>query len=112
MRRDFVANASHELRTPLTVIMGYLDGLAEDTDVPEAWHKPVIVMQDQAIRMRRLVRTSCSSQGWSPASRCRRTGSWMWRQSCLRPQGSPALPEHPTSIGVQLDSPVNLLAGE
>lgn len=51
MRRDFVANASHELRSPLTVISGYLDGLAEDRDLPSEWTQPVRQMQAQARRM-------------------------------------------------------------
>ena len=55
MRRDFVANASHELRSPLTVISGYLDSLAEDTEIPEEWAQPVSQMQMQAQRMNRIV---------------------------------------------------------
>jgi len=55
MRREFVANASHELRSPLTVITGYLDTLAEDAEVPEAWHKPLLQMQAQAYRMNDIV---------------------------------------------------------
>jgi two-component system phosphate regulon sensor histidine kinase PhoR len=55
VRRDFVANASHELRSPLTVIMGYLDALAEDERIPEGWRQPVVTMQEQAVRMRRLI---------------------------------------------------------
>ena len=51
MRRDFVANASHELRSPLTVISGYLDSLADDENVPDAWTKPIAQMQGQARRM-------------------------------------------------------------
>jgi two-component system phosphate regulon sensor histidine kinase PhoR len=55
MRRDFVANASHELRSPLTVISGYLDGLADDDSMPEAWAKPVSQMRGQAARMRQIL---------------------------------------------------------
>ncbi len=55
MRRDFVANASHELRSPLTVIAGYLDGLADDEDMPRGWERPVAQMQRQARRMSRLL---------------------------------------------------------
>ena len=55
MRRDFVANASHELRSPLTVITGYLDGIAEDSRVPEDWGQPIGRMRDQARRMTRIV---------------------------------------------------------
>jgi len=55
MRRDFVAYASHELRSPLTVINGYLDVMAEDENLPEAWENPVKQMQVQATRMRQIL---------------------------------------------------------
>lgn len=55
MRRDFVANASHELRSPLTVIAGYLDSLAEDSQLPEEWSHPIAQMQSQARRMNRIL---------------------------------------------------------
>jgi two-component system phosphate regulon sensor histidine kinase PhoR len=55
-RRDFVANASHELRSPLTVISGYLDTLAEGSDVPTGWREPLSEMRRQAERMTRILR--------------------------------------------------------
>ncbi len=55
MRRDFVANASHELRTPLTVISGYLDTLAEDSGLDQAWAGPIRDMRAQAQRMNTIV---------------------------------------------------------
>lgn len=55
-RRDFVANASHELRSPLTVINGYIDALAEDADIPEAWKGPIGEMQRQAERMTKILK--------------------------------------------------------
>ena len=55
-RRDFVANASHELRSPLTVISGYLDALADDPEIADAWRTPVTEMQRQAERMTRILR--------------------------------------------------------
>jgi len=55
MRREFVANASHELRSPLTVIAGYVDALASDAEMPDAWKKPVSAMQAQAERMKSII---------------------------------------------------------
>jgi two-component system, OmpR family, phosphate regulon sensor histidine kinase PhoR len=56
MRKDFVANASHELRTPLTVISGYLDTLAEDPGLEEAWRGPIADMRAQARRMNLIIK--------------------------------------------------------
>ncbi len=55
MRKDFVANASHELRSPLTVITGYVDALAEDTQLDTLWRGPIAEMGRQAMRMRSVV---------------------------------------------------------
>jgi len=54
-RKDFVANASHELRTPLTVISGYLDALADDPSIDEAWDGPIKDMRAQAQRMNTII---------------------------------------------------------
>ena len=55
MRKDFVANASHELRTPLTVIAGYLDTMADDSGIDEAWSGPLRDMRAQAQRMNAII---------------------------------------------------------
>src|SRR6202795_1335037 len=54
-RKDFVANASTELRTPLTVIAGYLDTLADDPSIDEAWAGPIKDMRAQAQRMNTII---------------------------------------------------------
>ncbi|MGB5306851.1 MAG: phosphate regulon sensor histidine kinase PhoR [Gammaproteobacteria bacterium] len=55
MKRDFAANVSHELRTPLTVITGLLEQL-EAGDMEEVYRdRAMVLMQQQAIRMRELV---------------------------------------------------------
>lgn len=54
-RKDFVANASHELRTPLTVISGYLDVLADDPSIDDAWAGPIRDMRVQAQRMNTII---------------------------------------------------------
>ncbi len=73
MRREFVANASHELRSPLTVVSGYLDTLVEDTDVPDSWRKPCEQMQQQTLRMNKIVAellelSRLESSGAAPAN--------------------------------------------
>jgi two-component system, OmpR family, phosphate regulon sensor histidine kinase PhoR len=55
VRQEFIANASHELRTPLTVIAGYLDAMTGDAGIPEGWRRPVLEMNQQSVRMQRLV---------------------------------------------------------
>lgn len=56
MRADFVANVSHELRTPLSSLIGFIETLRgpakDDTDARE---KFLIIMQEQADRMYRLI---------------------------------------------------------
>lgn len=55
-RSDFVANVSHELRTPLATLIGFIEtlmGPARDDD--EARDRFLGIMQDQALRMSRLV---------------------------------------------------------
>jgi two-component system phosphate regulon sensor histidine kinase PhoR len=55
MRKDFVANASHELRSPLTVISGYLETLAQDTEIDPMLLGPLQEMRRQALRMTGIV---------------------------------------------------------
>lgn len=113
VRRDFVANASHELRSPLTVIMGYLDALSEDDRIPETWRQPIQVMQDQSIRMRRLVEDLLqlskleSGQSVSMANAVD-VGSIV---STARKEAL-ALPEHPGTINIEINSPAKLLGEE
>ncbi|MDH4352183.1 MAG: phosphate regulon sensor protein PhoR, partial [Gemmatimonadota bacterium] len=113
VRRDFVANASHELRSPLTVIMGYLDALAEEDRIPDGWKQPISVMQDQALRMRRLVedllQLSKLESGQSvPKDRVVDVAAMI---AAARKEAL-ALPEHPDSIAIELQSPANLLGEE
>ncbi len=56
MRADFVANASHELRTPLSTLLGFIETLRGPArDDAEARDKFLSIMQDQAVRMSRLI---------------------------------------------------------
>jgi two-component system, OmpR family, phosphate regulon sensor histidine kinase PhoR len=56
MRADFVANASHELRTPLASLKGFVETLrGAAKDDTQAREKFLIIMQQQADRMARLI---------------------------------------------------------
>ena len=56
MRRDFIANVSHELRTPLTVVGGFVETLADATDLPaEESRRYFDLMLDHTQRMQRLL---------------------------------------------------------
>lgn len=53
---DFVANASHELRTPLASVIGYVETLQEDPDVPAATRAKFLdTIHGEAQRMQSLV---------------------------------------------------------
>jgi len=113
VRRDFVANASHELRSPLTVIMGYLDALVEDERLPVSWRQPIGVMQDQAVRMRRLVEDLLQLsrlESGQPVSR-ERVVDVSALIAAARKEAL-ALPDHPSTIDVDVQSPANLLGEE
>ena len=56
MRADFVANASHELRTPLATLLGFIETLRGPArDDAEARDRFLVIMQEQASRMARLI---------------------------------------------------------
>jgi two-component system phosphate regulon sensor histidine kinase PhoR len=56
MRVDFVANVSHELRTPLTSLTGFIETMRGPArDDPGARERFLIIMQEQAERMFRLI---------------------------------------------------------
>src|SRR6202012_4275633 len=56
MRADFVANASHELRTPLAALSGFIETLQGSArDDTKARQRFLAIMQEQALRMARLI---------------------------------------------------------
>ncbi|MEO8223336.1 MAG: phosphate regulon sensor histidine kinase PhoR [Gammaproteobacteria bacterium] len=113
VRRDFVANASHELRSPLTVIMGYLDALAEDERIPASWKPPIRMMQDQSLRMRRLVEDLLQlSKLESGRSVSRDHVVDVAAMLSAARKEALALPDHPDNIEIEIESPANLLGEE
>lgn len=54
-QKDFIANVSHELRTPITVLMGYLEMLSEQPQLPNAMQAALQHMNLQTKHMHRLV---------------------------------------------------------
>ncbi|MEI7867145.1 MAG: phosphate regulon sensor histidine kinase PhoR [Candidatus Methylumidiphilus sp.] len=75
VRSDFVSNVSHELRTPLTVLRGYVETLGDSgQDLPEHYHKVFRRMEEQTIRMQKLIDgllslTKLESGALAPAKR-------------------------------------------
>lgn len=54
-KEEFVANVSHELRTPLTSIIGYLDLVLDEPDLPEHIRTPLNVAMRNSERLLQLV---------------------------------------------------------
>ena len=54
-RLRFFTNITHELRTPLTLIMGPLEDLVEDKELPERLHKRMVSINGSAQRLLQMV---------------------------------------------------------
>jgi len=54
-RLHFFTNITHELRTPLTLILGPLEDLADDPDLPQSSRRRVALIQKSAERLRNLI---------------------------------------------------------
>ncbi|MET0932206.1 MAG: ATP-binding protein [Mycetocola sp.] len=70
---DFVASVSHELRTPLASIVGYLELLEDDQDVPQSLRPSLSVIDRNSRRLQRLITdllaTATASQSAPPLYR-------------------------------------------
>jgi len=113
MRRDFVANASHELRSPLTVISGYLDALAEDTELDRAWRDPVREMQRQSDRMRGIVQDLLElSRLEAGGGEAEQVPVDVGGMLALLRKEVLARPEHPSELTLRLESDTLVLGAE
>ena len=113
VRRTFVANASHELRSPLTVISGYLDSLAEDTELAEHWREPVGEMARQSERMRRIIDdllTLSRLEASAPEAERERVDV-AGMLAVLRKEAI-ARPQRPATVELQLETDARLLGVE
>ena len=110
MRKDFVANASHELRSPLTVISGYLETLAQDTEVEPALAGPLQEMRRQAQRMTSIVQDliELSRLESSDSDAVGQPIDVVALMAQLR-QDVLARPQHPAQVQVRADSHAMLL---
>lgn len=113
MRRDFVANASHELRSPLTVITGYLDAMAHDESLPEAWRAPVADMNEQSARMGALIRDLLTLSELESSESCPREHR-VELNAILESARRDALMEPcgPRRIELEIDSEADILGEE
>lgn len=113
MRRDFVANASHELRSPLTVITGYLDAMAEDESLPDAWRAPVTDMNEQAQRMGALIQDLLTLSKLESSESCPREHR-VEIKAILEAARRDALmePAGPRRIELEIDSKAGILGEE
>jgi two-component system phosphate regulon sensor histidine kinase PhoR len=110
MRKDFVANASHELRSPLTVISGYLETLAQDSEVDPALAGPLQEMRRQAQRMTGIVQDliELSRLESSDGDAVGQPIDVVALMAQLR-QDVLARPQHPAQVLVRADSHAMLL---
>ncbi|MEU4568505.1 SpoIIE family protein phosphatase [Micromonospora sp. NPDC023956] len=56
-KTNFFANVSHEFRTPLTLVLGPLEDMLADPDLPAAHTERLTVMHRNALRLLKLVNT-------------------------------------------------------
>ena len=57
MRQSFIANVSHELRTPMTSIIGFIDGILDNTIPREKQHYYLNIVSQEVKRLSRLVKS-------------------------------------------------------
>ena len=56
-KTNFFANVSHEFRTPLTLVLGPLEEMLADPELPEAYTQRLTVMHRNGLRLLKLVNT-------------------------------------------------------
>ncbi|MCF0094270.1 SpoIIE family protein phosphatase [Micromonospora sp. MH99] len=56
-KTNFFANVSHEFRTPLTLVLGPMEDMLADPELPAAYTDRLVVMHRNALRLLKLVNT-------------------------------------------------------
>ncbi|WP_281935582.1 SpoIIE family protein phosphatase [Micromonospora sp. AKA38] len=56
-KTNFFANVSHEFRTPLTLVLGPLEDMLADRELPDRYLDPLTVMHRNGLRLLKLVNT-------------------------------------------------------
>ncbi|MEV4826001.1 SpoIIE family protein phosphatase [Micromonospora sp. NPDC049274] len=56
-KTNFFANVSHEFRTPLTLVLGPLEDMLADPELPPSYTDRLVVMHRNALRLLKLVNT-------------------------------------------------------
>jgi two-component system, OmpR family, phosphate regulon sensor histidine kinase PhoR len=113
VRRTFVANASHELRSPLTVISGYLDALADDSELAPHWREPVAEMARQSERMRRIIEDLLTlSRLEASAPEAEREPVDVAGMLCTLRKEALARPKRPATVELSIETEAGLLGVE
>lgn len=116
MRQDFVVNASHELKTPLTSILGYVETLLDDEQMPpDITRRFLEKIRSHSLRQRRLVADLLSlARIESPGTERQRTALDLrgpLREALIRHLSSSD--EHELALALEVpEQPVTVWANE
>lgn len=108
LQEEFISSVSHELRTPLASVMGYLELLCDEEDMPARMASQLSIIQRNAARLRALLTDLLQ------VSQARDGGLRLECRQCdlvsiAREAVQAAAPEAALAeVGVELDAPILL----